>query len=104
WNVAENAPTRSDAAPAPAIIQNQRFVPASAGQSRASRKTPALTIVAECKYAETGVGAVIACGSQKWNGNWALFVSTPSATSTSSAPYHGWERSVSPATSTSSRS
>ena len=36
--------------------------------------TPALTIVAECRYALTGVGAAIAPGSQTWNGNCADFV------------------------------
>ena len=55
-------------------------MPASTGHRRASRKTPALTIVAECRYADTGVGAAIACGSQKWNGNCALLVSAPSST------------------------
>jgi len=40
-------------------------------------------IVAEWRYADTGVGAAIASGSQKWNGNCALFVNAPSSTSTS---------------------
>jgi hypothetical protein len=34
----------------------------------AIRYTPAFTIVAEWRYALTGVGASIAFGSQKWNG------------------------------------
>jgi hypothetical protein len=46
-------------------IQNHSEVPASTGQRRARRNTPALTIVAECRYAETGVGAAIAFGNQK---------------------------------------
>jgi len=33
----------------------------------------------ECRYADTGVGAAIACGSQKWNGNCALFVNARAA-------------------------
>ena len=91
-------------APAPHTSQKNKSVPASAGHRRASRNTPAFTIVAECKYADTGVGAAIACGSQKWNGNCALFVSTPSRISSSIAGYHGCERTVSPAASTTSKS
>jgi hypothetical protein len=34
-------------------------------------------MVAECRYADTGVGAAIAFGSQKWKGNWALLVNAP---------------------------
>jgi hypothetical protein len=34
-------------------------------------------MVAECRYAETGVGAAIAWGSQKWKGNCALLVKAP---------------------------
>ena len=74
-------------APAPQTSQKNKSVPESAGHRRASRNTPAFTIVAECKYADTGVGAAIACGSQKWNGNCALFVSTPSRISSSVAGY-----------------
>ena len=47
---------------------------------------PAFTIVAECSRALTGVGAAIAAGSQKWNGNCADFVNAPSATSARIAP------------------
>ncbi len=35
--------------PAPPTIQNHGSVPASTGHSRASRNTPAFTIVAECR-------------------------------------------------------
>ena len=69
--------------PARPTIQNHSGVPASTGHSRASRKTPAFTMVAECRKAETGVGAAMALGSQKWNGNCALLVSAPSRTRTS---------------------
>ncbi|MNZ65842.1 hypothetical protein D3C78_840430 [compost metagenome] len=55
-------------------------MPESSGYRRASRNTPALTMVAECRYAETGVGAAMAWGSQKWNGNCADLVNTPSST------------------------
>ena len=81
WNIAASPPSSSEASPAPATSANQRSVPCSTGQSRASRNTPAFTIVAECRYAETGVGAAIACGSQNWNGNCALLVRAPSTIS-----------------------
>jgi hypothetical protein len=35
------------------------------------KKIPAVTIVAECKSAETGVGPSIASGNQECNPNWA---------------------------------
>src|SRR5699024_12564045 len=38
---------------------------------------PALTMAAECRYAETGVGAAMAPGNQKWNGILADFDSAP---------------------------
>jgi len=37
------------------------------------KKTPAVTIVAACKRAETGVGPSIASGSQVCKNNWADF-------------------------------
>jgi hypothetical protein len=43
---------------------------------------PAFTIVAECRYALTGVGAAMALGSQKWNGTCADLVKAPASTST----------------------
>ena len=42
-----------------------------------------MTIVAECKYALTGVGAAIAPGNQAWNGYCADFVNAPISKSTS---------------------
>ncbi len=83
-------------------IQNHSSEWPSAGYSRASRNTPALTIVAECRYADTGVGAAIACGSQKWNGNCALFVNAPTSTSSSAGTYSGLARMRSPEASTTS--
>lgn len=83
-------------------VYRNRSVPASAGCRRASRNTPALTIVAECRYADTGVGAAIACGNQKWNGNCALLVKMPSSTSTSAYGYSGLARIRSPEASTAS--
>ena len=49
WNSAATAPSSSDASPAPHTSANHRSVPASTGHSRASRNTPALTMVAECR-------------------------------------------------------
>src|SRR5687767_1785337 len=43
----------------------------SIGLNRTSRKGPALTIVAACISAETGVGASIANGSHTCSGTWA---------------------------------
>ena len=57
----------------------QSGVPPRAGASRASRYTPAFTMVAEWRYALTGVGATMADGSQKWNGNCALLVPAPNS-------------------------
>jgi len=34
-------------------------------------------MVAECRNAETGVGAAMALGSQKWKGTWADLVNVP---------------------------
>ena len=55
------------------------------GEKRMSRKMPAFTTAAACRYALTGVMAAIASGSQKWNGNWADLVKAASATSTAIA-------------------
>ncbi len=94
----------SVARPAPPTSQNHGSVPPMTGHSRASRKTPAFTMVAECRYDDTGVGAAMALGSQKWNGNCALLVNAPSSTSTSAVRYMGWSRTSSAAPSTRSRS
>src|SRR5215212_6014721 len=50
---------------------------AKIGFVRATRYTPALTIVAAWISAETGVGPSIASGSQTWSGNWALLPTAP---------------------------
>ena len=44
---------------------------------RATRYRPALTIVAACIRAETGVGPSIASGSQTCSGNWADLPTAP---------------------------
>jgi hypothetical protein len=41
------------------------------GDSRATMKTPAVTMVAAWMSAETGVGPSMASGSQVWSGTWA---------------------------------
>ena len=50
---------------------------ANSGLARATRYTPALTIVAAWMRADTGVGPSIASGSQTWSGNWALLPIAP---------------------------
>src|SRR5699024_3371983 len=57
---------------------------ANAGLKRMSRKMPAFTTAAACRYALTGVAAAIASGSHEWNGNCADFVIADTATSTAS--------------------
>src|SRR5512145_609662 len=52
------------------------------GKVRATRKTPAATIVAAWISAEIGVGPGIASGNHVWNGNWADLPMTATATST----------------------
>ena len=47
-------------------------------------------MVAECRYALTGVGACIAFGSQKWKGNCADLVNAASRTSPTIGPYIAW--------------
>ena len=49
WNMAAYAPSSNVQRPAPPTIQNQASVPERTGQRRAIRKTPALTMVAECR-------------------------------------------------------
>jgi hypothetical protein len=90
--------------PAVPTIQIHASVPASTGHRRASRNTPSFTIAAECRYADTGVGAAIACGSQKWNGNWALLVSAPMAMRMSAGRYSECSRIRFPELRTRSRS
>lgn len=49
WKMAAYAPSTSVISPAPPMIQNHSSVPDSTGQKRASRNTPAFTMVAECR-------------------------------------------------------
>ena len=74
---------RSDAAknvnPPIAETMTPTYVPCIIGDSLSSRYTPALTIVAECKSAEVGVGATIAPSSQPEKGSCADLVSAAKA-------------------------
>src|SRR3990172_6344630 len=55
------------------------------GFARATRYTPAFTIVAAWMRADTGVGPSIASGSQTWSGNWALLPTAPAKISSAIA-------------------
>ncbi len=50
--------------------------------SRATRYTPAVTMVAAWMRADTGVGPAMASGSQTWSGSWALLPMAPTKRST----------------------
>ncbi len=52
----------------------------NSGYIRATRNTPAATMVAAWISAEIGVGPGIASGSQVWNGTWADLPMTATAT------------------------
>src|ERR1044072_1124099 len=54
---------------------------ANSGFARATRYTPALTIVAAWMRAETGAGPSIASGIQTCSGNWTLLPIAPANTS-----------------------
>ena len=54
----------------------------NSGPMRATRNTPAFTIVAACMSAETAVGPVIASSSHSFRGNWADFPTAPPKSST----------------------
>src|SRR5687768_7288979 len=83
---ARYAPTTIVAAPATVTTVVHIGVDPAMGVILAMRYTPAFTIVAECRYALTGVGASIAFGSQKWNGTWADLVNAASSTRPAMAP------------------
>ena len=67
---------------------------AKIGEVRATKYTPAFTIVAAWISADTGVGPSIASGSQTWNGNCALLPAAP--TNSSSATMFRMSGSASP--------
>ena len=69
-NSAVNAPTHATTVPAWSDASKN-------GCARATRNTPAVTIVAAWISAETGVGPSIASGSQMCSGNCALLPIAP---------------------------
>ena len=60
------------------------------GPIRATRNTPAFTIVAACMSAETAVGPVIASSSHSFSGNWADFPTAPPKSSTAAGTSRPW--------------
>ena len=64
---------------------NQMSTSRSTGPVSASKTMPAFTIVAEWRYALTGVGAAMAPGSQTWNGTWADLVAAAMISSTTAS-------------------
>src|SRR5687768_4565907 len=79
------APTTIVTAPTAVTAPVHSVVAPRIGVILAMRYTPALTIVAECRYALTGVGAAIAFGNQKWNGTCADFVNAANNTNVAMA-------------------
>ena len=79
WRRARSPPATIVTRPTPITTgRHQSTSTANAGDRRATRYTPAFTIVAEWRYALTGVGATIAPGSHEWNGYCADLVNAPS--------------------------
>jgi hypothetical protein len=71
WAIAIVAANSAVSAPTPATMPIAIGAISSSGCTRTSRYTPAVTIVAACISADTGVGPAIASGNQKYNGNCA---------------------------------
>ena len=67
---AVNPPTRATSVMAVSELSKS-------GKNRATRNTPAVTIVAAWISALTGVGPSIASGSQVWRGNWPDLPTAP---------------------------
>ncbi len=79
---AETPPVSMVMPPTSTIAGRHHANATKSGAKRATITTPAFTIVAECRYAVTGVGAAIAPGNQNWNGNCADFDIAPTRTRT----------------------
>src|SRR2546423_1718445 len=81
WRSARRPPSRN--VQHPTVNTTGRHTPNAAkdGARRPTRNTPAVTIVAECRYALTGVGAAMAPGSHAWYGYWADLVHAPTSSS-----------------------
>ena len=86
WVIAIDAARIAVKMPIPATTTITSGALAKIGFARATRYTPALTIVAAWIRAETGVGPSIASGSQTWSGNWALLPTAPAKSSSAIDP------------------
>ena len=64
------------------------------GNRRATKNTPATTIVDECNSDDTGVGPAMASGNQVWSGNWPDL--PIAATNSASAPHNNTVDEASP--------
>lgn len=71
WVRAHVAAKREVSAPRHKQVVRANWLFSNRGLIRTSRKTPATTIVLECRRAETGVGPSIAEGSHGCRPNWA---------------------------------
>src|SRR5450756_2363241 len=74
-NKAVSAPTQVTTSWAVGAAMNR-------AEDRATRYTPAVTIVAAWIRADTGVGPAMASGSQTYSGIWADLSATPSSMNT----------------------
>src|SRR4051794_35987099 len=80
WVSAIDAASRAVKMPIAAMMTMTPGAWAKIGLARATRYTPALTIVAAWMSADTGVGPSIASGSQTCSGNWADLPTAPAKT------------------------
>lgn len=83
---ARHPATSIDTSPSVSTVTRQGAESAKPGASRATRKVPAFTMAAACRYALTGVGAAMAPGSQKCMGTMADLLSAPTSTATTATP------------------
>src|SRR5512136_608177 len=79
WVMAMVAAKSAVATPMPATQAALDGAKPKRTAERATRYTPAVTIVAAWIRAETGVGPAMASGSHMYNGNWADLPVTPSS-------------------------
>src|SRR5580692_11740198 len=77
WEQAMVAAKRAVKAPMMAITHCADELKCRMGALRATRYTPAVTMVAAWMRAETGVGPSMASGSHMYSGNWADLPAAP---------------------------
>src|SRR5689334_22129972 len=77
WVQAIIAARKADTAPTQVINFNTETSNKYTGYKRATRYTPATTMVAACINADTGVGPSMASGNQMCNGNMADLPAPP---------------------------